>query len=230
MTINLVLIPGSLATADFWCHQERYFQGRMSIHHAPNFSDHSISAMAKEMINHLPEKFVLTGFSLGGYIALELMRYVPHRIEKLILINSSARAISQQARLERLRALHLINKGKFDFLISLILKRSIYSQHPLLLPALIKMAREVGAQRYAQQLAAILNKPDHTQLLATITCPTLLIVSKNDRVVAPECSQHMAAHIKNSKLIYIENAGHIAPLEQPDKINKILADWIEASA
>ena len=230
MTINLVLIPGALATTHFWCHQERYFQGRMSIHHAPSFSDHSISAMAKKIVNHLPEKFVLIGFSLGGYIALEVMRYIPDRVEKLILINSSARAISQQARLERLRALHLINKGKFDFLISLILKKSIYSQHPVLLPALTKMAREVGAQGYAQQLTAILNKPDHTQLLATIPCPTLFVASKNDRVVAPECSEHMAAHVKNSQLIYIENCGHIAPLEQPNKINQILADWIDTSS
>lgn len=226
MTRDLVLIPGALATADFWCHQERYFQMKMSIYHAQIFSGHSISTMAKEIINYLPEKFILMGFSLGGYIALELMRYIPDRVEKLILINSSAKAISQQGQLERLRALHLINNGKFYFLISLILKKSMHRQHSMLLPTLKRMAREVGAQRYTQQLTAILNKPDHTELLATIACPTLLIASKNDSVVMPECSEHMAAHIKNSKLIYIDNCGHIAPLEQPDKINKILSDWI----
>lgn len=223
---NLVLIPGALATSDFWCHQVRHFQMKRPIYHAANFSGHSVHAMAKEMINHLPEKIVLVGFSLGGYIALELMRYIPNRVEKLILINSSARALSQQARLERLRALHLINQGKFDFLISLILKKSIYREQLMLLPILKKMAQEVGAQRYAQQLTAIVNKPDHTPLLATITCPTLLIASKNDNVVVPERSEHLAAHIKNSKLIYIENCGHIAPLERPDAINKILSDWI----
>ena len=228
MVKDLVLIPGALATSDFWHYQEQYLHARIRIHHAPIFSSYSITDMAEEMINHLPEKFTLLGFSLGGYIALELMRHIPDRIDKLILINSGARAISTQGQLERDRSLDLINKGKFDFLINLIFKNSIHHSHQQyeLLTILKRMAREVGAQRYAQQLTAILNKPDHTELLASIQCPTLLMVSRDDKVMPPERSEHMATYIENSQLIYIENCGHVAPLEQPGQVNKILSNWL----
>ncbi|MCC7006198.1 MAG: hypothetical protein IT497_06090 [Ottowia sp.] len=140
MTTDLVLIPGALATSDFWHQQERYLQAGMRIHHAPVFSSDSITEMALEMARQLPEKFTLMGFSLGGYVALELMRYIPSQIEKLILINSSARLISHQGQRERSRSLDLISRGKFDFLISLIFKNSVHHPHQYheLLPILKK--------------------------------------------------------------------------------------------
>ncbi|MCC7006197.1 MAG: alpha/beta hydrolase [Ottowia sp.] len=88
------------------------------------------------------------------------------------------------------------------------------------------MAQEVGAKRYTQQLTAILNKPDHSELLTLIQCPTLLVVSKNDKVMPPERSEHMAAHIKNSELVYVESCGHVAPLERPDLVNQTLSNWL----
>jgi pimeloyl-ACP methyl ester carboxylesterase len=88
------------------------------------------------------------------------------------------------------------------------------------------MALEVGAECYLEQLTAMVNKPDHSEVLTTIECPTLLIASKNDNVMPSERSEHMAENIKNSQLIYVENCGHMAPLEQPDRINQILSEWL----
>ncbi|HHS7963591.1 TPA: alpha/beta fold hydrolase, partial [Legionella pneumophila] len=62
--------------------------------------------------------------------------------------------------------------------------------------------------------------------LSSIECPTLLIASEQDHVMPIERSEHMAKNIKRSELIYIEECGHMAMLEQPDKINKILVDWL----
>lgn len=225
--MDLVLIPGALATPHFWRYQEQYFQDRANICHAPFFSSHSIVEMAKKMVSHLPAKFSLVAFSMGGYIAFELIRIIPDQIESLVLINSGARFLSDKGHLERQRSLALINNGKFDFLISLIFKNSIYDKgkHKELLPLLKNMAQEIGAEKYLQQLTAILNKPDHTELLGRIQCPTLLVASRNDQVMPTERSEHMAIHIKNSKLVYIEDCGHVAPLEQPNTVNRILSDW-----
>ncbi len=228
MVMDIVLIPGALATSQFWHHQEQYFQGKARIHHPENFSAPSITEMADKISKTMPGKCVLVGFSLGGYIALELMRHVPHQIEKLILINSGAKAISEKGQLERTRSLELIKKGKFDFLMNVIFKTSIHdtSQHQALLPLLKSMAEEVGSERYTHQLTAILNKPNHLDVLPTIHCPTLLIASKEDKIMPPERSEHMAKCIKNSQLVYVENCGHVAPLEQPDLINKIISSWL----
>ncbi|WP_223168318.1 alpha/beta fold hydrolase [Legionella israelensis] len=164
----------------------------------------------------------------GGYITLELYHHIPNKIEKLILINSAAKLVSEKGQLERERSLDLMNKGKFDFLIKLIFKNSIYDKekHNVLLPLAQEMAQEVGVENYKNQLNAILNKPDHSSLLSSIECPTLLIASKEDKVMPIERSEHMEKNIKRSELIYIEECGHMAMLEQPDKINQILTDWL----
>jgi len=228
MDKDIVLISGALASPKLWHHQEHYFQEKARIHYVDVLNNYSIREMAERFAKTAPNKFTLIAFSMGGYVALELFYYIPHQIEKLVLINSSASAVSEKGQNERERSLTLINKGKFDFLINLIFKNSVYdkNKHHLLLPLLKTMAKEVGAEKYIMQLNAILNKSDHSLLLSTIECPTLLLASRQDKIMPNERSEHMAKHIKYSKLIYLEECGHIAPLEQPDLVNKILSDWL----
>lgn len=228
MNMDIVLIPGTLATPKIWQHQENHFQDGQRFHYVNVLNTDSIAQMAERFISHAPNKFTLIGFSMGGYVALELYRLIPERIEKLILINSAARELSTQGKADRERSIANINKGKFDFLISLIFKNSIYNpdENKTLLPLLQNMAMEVGAENYKNQICAMINKPDHTDLLPTIKCPTLILCSKNDNVMPQERSEHLAKNIKNSVLIYIEECGHMAMLEQPEKINQILSGWL----
>lgn len=228
MDKDIVFIPGALASPKFWYHQASYFQEKARLHYVDVLNGFSIKEIAERFAEIAPDKFTLIAFSMGGYIALELFHFIPHKIEKLVLINSAAIVVSEKGQEERERSLALINKGKFDFLIRLIFQNSIYdkNKHPLLLPLLQAIAHEVGAEKYVIQLNAILNKSDHSSLLSTIDCPTLLLASKQDNIMPIERSEHMARHIKHSKLIYLEECGHVAPLEQPDLLNKILSDWL----
>ncbi|HFL2714601.1 TPA: alpha/beta fold hydrolase [Legionella pneumophila] len=228
MSRDIVFIPGALATSRLWDHQSNYFQNDQHLHFVDVLNSQSIEEMADRYIPIAPKKCILIGFSMGGYIALELYRLIPERIEKLILINSGAKLISEKGQLERERSLDLINNGKFEFLIKLIFKNSIYDKekHKLLLPLAQKMAQEVGVENYKNQLNAILNKPDHSSLLPHIRCPTLLIASKEDLVMPNERSEHMAHNIPNSELVYLEACGHMAMLERPEKINQIVKDWM----
>ena len=89
--MDIVLIPGALATPKFWHHQEAHWHGEKHIHHANGFLGQSIPDIAEQLIEKLPKKFTLIGFSLGGYIALELIQRIPHQVDKLILINSGAK-------------------------------------------------------------------------------------------------------------------------------------------
>ncbi len=228
MNMDIVLIPGALATPKIWKQQELFLQQDKKLRYVDVLDSDSIEEIANRFIPHAPKKFTLIGFSMGGYIALELYRHIPNSIEKLVLINSAAKLVSEKGRLERERSLDLMSKGKFDFLIKLIFKNSIFDKqkHKELLPLAQEMAMEVGVENYKNQLNAILNKPNHSTLLPLIECPTLLIASKEDNVMPPERSEHMAKNIKHSKLIYIEQCGHMAMLEQPEKMNRILNDWL----
>ncbi|CEK11658.1 alpha/beta fold hydrolase [Legionella hackeliae] len=228
MNKDIVLIPGALATPKIWKQQELFLQQNKKLRYVDVLDSDSIEEIANRFIPQAPKKFTLIGFSMGGYIALELYRHIPNSIEKLVLINSAAKLVSEKGRLERERSLDIMSKGKFDFLIKLIFKNSIFDKqkHKELLPLAQEMAMEVGVENYKNQLNATLSKPDHSTLLPLIECPTLLIASKEDNVMPPERSEHMAKNIKHSKLICIEQCGHMAMLEQPEKINQILNDWL----
>jgi pimeloyl-ACP methyl ester carboxylesterase len=147
MNKDIVLISGALATPKLWHHQEKIFQGSR-IHYVDILNSNSIEEMAKRFAEIAPKQFILIGFSMGGYIALELFNFIPQKIEKLILINSGAKDLSEKGHLERERSLDLIIKGKFDFLVKLIFKNSIYEKdkHQSLLPLIQEMALEVGIE------------------------------------------------------------------------------------
>lgn len=229
MNKDIVFISGALATPVFWHYQAAYFKKKARLHYVDVLNSSSVSEMAEQFSKTAPAKFIVIAFSMGGYVALELFRHIPHQIEKLVLINSLAGTISEKARAERNRSLALIDKGKFDFLISLIFKNSIYDKKKqlLLVPLLESMAREIGAEKYRMQLKTILTKPDHSDLLPTVKCPVLLLAGKQDIILPVKFSEYMEKHIENAKLIYLNECGHLAPLEQPDLLNKILLDWCE---
>lgn len=136
MKKHIVLISGALATHKLWQHQVELMQETMNVHYVDVLQSDSISEMAQRFIKIAPDQFTLVGFSMGGYVALELFRHIPDKIEKLVLINSGGKPISEKGRLERKRSIDLIEKGKFDFLIKLIFKNSIHdkSRHDALLP------------------------------------------------------------------------------------------------
>ncbi len=227
-TMDIVLIPGALATSKFWHYQEHFLKGCMRVHHAENYFGKTVSDMAESLLPDLPLKFVLIGFSLGGYIALELMKQCPERVTKLVLINSGAKALSEKGVSERRRSVELIQRGKFELLVSSIFKNTLYDKQKYteLLVLLRSMAYEIGIERYIDQLTAMIHKPDQTDILASIRCPTLLLASKEDQVMPVALSQHMASYIDDVKLTYLENCGHAAPLEQPDLLNDVLLNWL----
>ncbi|MGQ3892064.1 alpha/beta fold hydrolase [Legionella sp. CNM-4043-24] len=228
MNKDIVLIPGALATSNLWKALDNHLPQSVRRHHVNVLQCPSISDMASRFVKIAPEKFTLVGFSMGGYVALELFRYIPQKIEKLILINTAATETSAQGRIDRKRSLELIQKGKFDLLISLIFKKSIHDirKHSEILPLVQRMAQDIGANNYHNQLKAMINKPDQSDLLPLIECPTLLIAGENDEVMLNCHSRHLADNIKDSNLIYLKNCGHLAMLEQPEKLNQLVSNWL----
>lgn len=228
MEKNILFIGGSLTTKNLWRLQVDALGSLWQCEYLDTAKSSSLTEMAERYLPLAPPRFSIVAFSMGGYAALELLRFIPARIDKLILINSSARELCQLGKDDRNRSLSLIKKGKFDFLINRIFKNSIYkpAEQEALIPLLKEMAYEVGEETYAHQLMAMINKADQSALLPSIQCPTLIIASSEDRVMPTERSEHLAANIRNSELLYLKECGHMAMLEQPVILNKILFDWL----
>ncbi|MEM7443674.1 MAG: alpha/beta hydrolase [Pseudomonadota bacterium] len=192
-------------------------------HHA------SVADMARHVLVDAPASFTLVGMSMGGYVALELFRQAPSRIERLVLMDTSARADDDETRRRRRGLISLSRKGRFKGVTRQLLPRLIHPDRLTdvdLTETIMEMAAEIGREAYVRQQTAILQRPDSRPTLADIKCPTLVICGRQDLLTPFERSEEIAERIANAELHIIDRAGHLTALEQPDKVNRLLLDWL----
>jgi pimeloyl-ACP methyl ester carboxylesterase len=225
----LALLPGALCDAALWRHQIAGLADIADVRVGDLTRDDSIGAMAARTLASLPPRFALAGLSLGGYVALEIMRRAPDRVTRLALLDTSARP-EPSAEVEPGLFPSIgepVRAGGATPLTTLLV-------HPMrlgdrrLATILAAMADRVGRKVFLRQQQAILRRPDSWPDLAAIRCPTLLLCGRQDRLAPPALQQEMAEAIAGARSIVIEDCGHLSPLERPEMVTKALRDWLNA--
>jgi pimeloyl-ACP methyl ester carboxylesterase len=193
--------------------------------------DDSVPAAASTVLAGCPARFALAGHSLGGIVALEMVRQAPDRISRLALLNSSGRGPSpaQQATWSGWRRRTLA--GEFaqiaDELATATLSRARRERADLV-AANVAMAHRVGPQGFLRQLSAQKTRPDSLAGLDAITVPVLVVSGDDDEVCPPMLQQELAMHCRQAELVTIAGGGHMLPLECPDEVAAQLRDWLLA--
>jgi pimeloyl-ACP methyl ester carboxylesterase len=192
--------------------------------------DASIAAIAARVISDAPERFVLLGTSMGGYVALEIMRQAPERVAGLALVSTSARADSAGQIAARRSQSQLVRDGHFSELVDaafpgVVAKRN--ESDPALLQVWRSMADAVGPDKFLQQQAAVMGRADSRDLLPGITCPTFIVHGAEDRLIPPSAGQEMAAAIPGATLRRVDAAGHFLLLERPTEANAVVDDFLQ---
>ncbi|WP_159977635.1 MULTISPECIES: alpha/beta fold hydrolase [unclassified Novosphingobium] len=223
----LVLVPGLTCDAALWRAQIEGLADVAGMTVADTLSDDSIGAMAQRLLDGAPERFALAGFSMGGYIALEVMRRAPGRVTRLALIDTSARADDAghaavrraTVRTARARGFETVLRGSLGLLL-----------HPEAAPAIgeavVAMALRVGIEAFERQQTAIIGRPDALPGLTAVKVPSLILVGAQDRTTPPYMADDMAAALPHAVVHRIERCGHMAPMEQPQVVNAALRDWL----
>ena len=220
----LILLPGALCDAALWRHQIAGLADVADVRVGDLTRDASIGAMAERVLAGAPARFALAGLSLGGYVALEIVRRAPERVSRLALLDSSARPeTAAEAPAERDSG-----AGGVSALMTLLV-------HPMrlgdrrLATIVGAMAERVGRMAFRLQQQASLTRPDSRPGLAAIACPTLLLCGRQDPLAAPGLHEEMAAAIPGARLVVVEDCGHLAPLEQPEAVTAALREWLIAT-
>jgi pimeloyl-ACP methyl ester carboxylesterase len=225
MAENLLLLPGLLCDARLWRDQLAAFpQAEV----ADLTLDDDTEAMAIRTLAFAPDRFALCGLSMGGYVALAIMRLAPERVTRLCLLDTSARADTpQQSR--RRRVLMAMTRGNtFRGVTPRLLPQLLHPDH-LAMPIaqeVLDMAGRVGRDAFLRQQQAILSRPDSRDMLPAITIPTLIGVGSHDILTPPDLSTEMAQAIPGAELRIIEGSGHLPPMERPDDVNEMLRYWL----
>ena len=191
----------------------------------------SMGAMAGALLAGMPERFTLVGLSLGGYVAFEVIRRALHRLDRLALIDTTAVADHPARRDGRLKDMARVQQGGIDALVPELPTRWLLPAHvqrPELVQLMGDMARSVGAQGQFNQQTAMLARPDSHADLARVRVPTLVMCGRQDPVTPLADHEAMARCVPGSRLVVIEDCGHLSTIEQPEASTAALTDWLRA--
>ena len=226
---HLVLLPGLLCDAALWRHQIEHLADQYEVMVADLTQDNSMAAMAERTLAAAPKTFALAGLSMGGYVAQEILRQAPERVERLALVDTNARADSEAQRQVRGELIKLAEMGTFKGVTPRLLPNLIHPSRmndPAVAGVVLAMAERVGQQAFKRQQEAIMGRKDGRGDLNAIRAPTLILAGRQDALCPPKVQEEMAESLPNSKLVLVEDCGHLAPLERPEATTAVFRYWL----
>ena len=226
----LVLLPGLLCDATVWAPQKDAFTGEFRVTAFRHFYGHnSLNSMAAAVLDAAPARFALAGHSMGGRVALEIMRLAPERVERLALFDTGAAPASADEPNERRVLIELARKDGMQALAERWLPMLVHPQRlkqTEFINALIAMICRATPEIYEAQVQALLTRPDYRPVLRRIACPALVACGRDD--LWSDVAQHeeMAAAIPCARLELIDDCAHMSTVEVPAAVTKLLRDWM----
>jgi pimeloyl-ACP methyl ester carboxylesterase len=226
---NLLILPGLLESEEGF---SEVIQGLEQHGIACAVADmtgaDSIAGLAAAALAQAPSKeFLLAGHSMGGYVALEIMRQAPQRVSRLALLNTHARPDSPESTELRRRLMALAERD-FDAVVATLLPKLLSPgrlEDPGLQRLIRLMALTVGVEAFQRQETAIIGRIDSRPHLKDIGVPTLVIAARGDALMPVELLQELSDGIPGARLAIVENSSHMAPIEQPQAVLALLREW-----
>jgi pimeloyl-ACP methyl ester carboxylesterase len=225
-----VLIPGLACSPRLFAEQLPGLWRFGTVMIADNRRGVTMDEIAGNILDEAPPRFALAGLSMGGYIALEIMRRAPDRVLRLALLDTSARADRPEQTERRNHQIALVEAGRYSEIPDMLLPLLVHEKRrddTALQHVIRAMANECGPEAFITQQLAIRERPDARPGLAAIACPTLVMVGEGDVLTPPELAHELASLIGGAQLVVIPECGHLSTLEQPEAVTAALTEWLE---
>ena len=232
----LTLLPGLVCDRAIWAPVLPMLDGSAECRVADYAGLASISAMAAHVLADAPARFCLAGHSMGGRVALEIVRVAPGRVMRLALLDTGyhSRAPGAEGEAERVGRLELLELARRKGMRAMgltWLEGMLHAPHladASLTEAIAAMVARHSVATFAAQIDALLARPDATAVLRGIACPTLIGCGRED--VWSPLSRHedMARLVPGATLVPFDDCGHMAPMEQPGAVGAALLAWLTA--
>lgn len=187
--------------------------------------------LAAEVLRHAPDQFAICGLSMGGIVAMEVLRQAPMRVRGLALLDTNPFAeldsVKQRRtpQMEKVRAGKLLDVMRDEMKPNYLAEGARYTE---IFKLCTQMALELGSDVFIRQSMALRDRPDQSETLRTVSCPTLVLCGEQDRLCPPERHRTMHEMVHDSTLAIIDKAGHLPVLEQPSETNAHLQIWLQA--
>ncbi len=227
--LRLLLLPGLLCDEFVWRSQCRDLAAQADVHVADYRNCDSIAAMAQRVLGDAPPVFAVAGHSMGGRVAMELQRVAGHRVSAIALLDTATAPRAEGEEAKRLRLVDLAFASGMAAVAQEWLPPMVHSSRHAEEPFmsdLRAMVQRFTPSQFAGQIRALLNRPDATPVLATISCPALVLCGRQDAWRSPEQHREMAQKISGATFVMVDDCGHMAPVERPAQVTAALRELL----
>lgn len=233
MGLSTVLLPGLVCDAAVWQHARGALGARGTVHIAEYGTLDSLGAMAGKVLREAPDRFALAGHSMGGRVALEVLRRAPERVAALALLDTGVQPLAageagQRETAGRHELLQIAREHGMASMAAKWVQGMIWPPRlgeTALVDAVIAMFARSTAEVFAAQIRALLARPDASALLPGIRCPTLVLCGEQDSWAPAARHRDMAASIPGARLVLVPECGHMCTMERPEAVTQALLDW-----
>jgi pimeloyl-ACP methyl ester carboxylesterase len=225
----LLLLSGLLSDGALWRAQVDDL-AHVAAPVIPDLSrDDTIAGMALRALAAAPPRFALAGLSMGGYVAMEIVRRAPERVTRLALLDTSARTDTPEQAERRREAIRLAETGGFDRVADRMLPNLVHPDRlgdAALVSAIRAMAARLGKDGFLRKQRAIMGRVDSRPHLPRIACPTLVLCGREDVSSPLALHEEMASLVPGARLAVVERCGHMSAMERPVEVTGALRRWL----
>ncbi len=221
--LDVVFLTGLLSDKTVWEHQ---IDALSDIATATSLDSRAASPeeMVETIIKKSPPTFYLAGHSMGGWLALEVMKKIPSRVKGLCLLNTSCAIDSPEKARLRKELIKKAENGAFSEIVDAIVEKFVSNIECK--ESVREMFLRVGKDTFIAQEKAMLQRNECCSHLAKISCKTYVVHAANDQNFTLQDHEELVRAIPNSKLVIVENSGHMSPMEQQEAVSQILRRWL----
>ncbi|MEO0937304.1 MAG: alpha/beta fold hydrolase [Pseudomonadota bacterium] len=225
----LVFLPGMMCDARLFGPQIAELSATQAVTVAPVTQGERIEEIASGLLDQLPSRFALAGLSMGGIVAMEILRRAPDRLTRLCLMDTNPLAETPQVAAAREPQIVGVRAGRLQEVMRDEMKPNYLAPGPhrqVVMEIVMDMALALGPEVFIRQSRALQRRRDQQSTLRKCKVPTMVICGAHDALCPPKRHEFMAELIPGAKLRVIEEAGHLPTLEAPDALMDALRDWM----
>jgi len=230
MTDPLVLLPGMMCDARLFAPQITALSRDHAVMVAPITQGERVEEIASALLNQLPQKFALAGLSMGGIVAMELLRRAPERITRIALMDTNPLAETPQTAAAYEPMIIGARSGRLDEVLRGFMKPDYLAPGPGRLAVLNKvfeMGLDLGPDILVRQVRALQRRRDQQPTLRRCKVPALVLCGEYDTLTPLKRHAFMAELIPYARLEVIADAGHLPTLEAPEAVTAVLRAWLK---
>ena len=237
VNLPLLLLPGIVCDCAAWVPVVSALSRFVACQVCETGPDRTLGAMAERVLAAAPPLFALAGHSMGGRVAVEIVRRAPERVQRLALLDTGYRPLpsGQAAEDERAGRYALLAVARREGMramgrswIQRMVPPRRLDDHALV-DAILDMIERQTPERFEAQIEALLARPDAAPVLRSIDCPTLVLCGRQDAWSPVAQHEEIAAMTPGATLEVIEDCGHMSPVESPEHVASAMLRWLQSA-